>query len=181
MHARVLVLNADYTPHDIIGWKRAMRKLLDQKGSNVITVKYFVEPKIIHDGSGREYSIPSVIVLKKYIGSQNKQATYTKSSIYARDRKKCQYCGILTTHSNRTVDHIIPKSHWNPRRYSFKLSSFENVVTSCVQCNTKKRNRTPQQAGMNLIKKPQSLTRAQAYILKLTLYPPEKEWLEFIK
>jgi 5-methylcytosine-specific restriction endonuclease McrA len=179
----VLVLNSDFQPFDIWNWQKTMSKLL---GSHSISPVYgddgiIKHDKIIRDGSGKLYDLPAIVVLKEYIGSHNKIAPYTRTNIYARDMGICQYCGIETNHHNRSIDHVIPRAHWNPRRYTFKLSSFENVVTCCRSCNLKKRNRTPQQAGMSLIRKPSKITRSQAYKNKLSMlqHLPE-QWGSYI-
>lgn len=168
----VLVLNLDNTPYDIWGWKKAMAKLM---GSQSVMPIYNTDGTIIkhdmviRDGRGNTYDLPAIVVLKEYRSNHNRLAPYTKMNIYYRDMGICQYCGQETTPASRTIDHVIPRAHWNPRRYTFKLSSFENVVTCCISCNRKKRNRTPQQANMNLIRKPTRITRAAAYRNKLNM------------
>jgi hypothetical protein len=42
-----------------------------------------------------------------------------------------------------TIDHVVP-------RYLGGKTLWENVVSACRSCNTRKGNRTPQQAGMRL-------------------------------
>lgn len=181
----VLILNMDYTPFDIWSWKKAMTKLLSSNSVRPIyngDGEIIRHDKIIRDGEGNEYDLPAVLVLTEYIGVHNDMAPYTKRNIYSRDYNICQYCGVETTPNNRTVDHVIPRAHWNPRRYSFRLNSFENIVTCCRSCNLKKRNRTPQQADMQLIRKPKRITRQQAYKNKLALltHKPE-QWEDFLK
>jgi len=180
----VLILNNDYTPFDIWDWQHSITKLLCTNSVRVVydddgIVKY---DKIIRDGSGNEYELPAVLVLTQYIKQQGGLAPYTKLNIYARDMYICQYCGELTDHKTRTIDHVIPRAHWNPRRYHFRLSSFENVVTSCGKCNKQKRNRTPRQAGMQLIRQPRRITRAEAYARKLALLTNKPEqWSPYLK
>ena len=45
------------------------------------------------------------------------------------------------------MDHVIPRDRGGP-------TTWENIVCSCIACNTQKANRTPQEAGMRLIRKP---------------------------
>jgi hypothetical protein len=40
-----------------------------------------------------------------------------------------------------------------PRHYGGK-TTWENIVCSCIRCNTKKANRLPHEAHMRLIRKP---------------------------
>lgn len=185
MSTSVLVINMDGRPYDIWSWQKTMSKMLGSQ--NVMPVynqdgTMVKHDMVIRDGKGNTYELPAVVVLKDYVASQNRPAPYTKSNIYARDMGMCQYCGKETNPNDRSIDHVIPRAHWNPRRYTFKLSSFENVVTCCRSCNLKKRNRTPQGAGMMLIKKPSKITRAQAYKNKLAMQKHIPEcWKAYIQ
>lgn len=178
----VLILNMDYTPHDIWAWQHTMSKLYNEAIDYLYDISGHIlkHNKIIRDGHGNIYDLPSVAILKQFIGVHNKMAPYTKRNIYARDFNICQYCGEDAS-ADLTIDHVIPRAHWNPRRFHFKLNSFENIVTCCRACNLRKRNRTPQQAGMTLIKKPKRITRQQAYANKLAMrtYIPN-DWRQYI-
>src|SRR5438046_438837 len=59
----------------------------------------------------------------------------------------CQYCGDVFERNDLNLDHVIPRDRGGP-------TTWENIVCSCISCNTKKANRTPQEAGMRLIRKP---------------------------
>lgn len=67
-----------------------------------------------------------------------------KWKIWRRDNFTCQYCGIK---DDLSIDHIFRESKGG------KLID-ENLVTSCRKCNSKKNNRTPEEAGMKLITDP---------------------------
>lgn len=73
-----------------------------------------------------------------------------------RDRNLCRYCGVRVNwqdkvgRSGGTYDHIDPDGD----------NSLENVAVSCRRCNGRKRDRTPDQAGMTLLKP--GTTAAQA-------------------
>jgi 5-methylcytosine-specific restriction endonuclease McrA len=69
----------------------------------------------------------------------------TRKNVLLRDNNQCQYCG--TSRGPMTVDHIIPKTMGG-------TDSWENLVCACPRCNNKKGNRTPEQAGMKLPRKP---------------------------
>ncbi len=64
--------------------------------------------------------------------------------IYRRDNYQCVYCG---SKKNLTLDHVIPKSRGG-------LNNWENLATSCAGCNTKKADRTPEEAKMSMSHKP---------------------------
>ena len=175
---RSLVLNASYVPYDVWSWQRTMKKLYSPNPTVFIIKEY---DKIILDGSGNEYFVPAVVVLKQYQDKHERLAPYSKANILARDQHVCQYCGIQFPVRKLTLDHVIPKAHWNPNRFNYKCSSFQNVVTSCSPCNTKKRNRTPQQAEMPVLRRPKRITQAEAYQFKLMLGNIPEEWYEYLQ
>lgn len=92
------------------------------------------------------YPRPRIIELLKYVYSKwkyGKKPTFSRKGVLRRDKYRCAYCG---GHAE-TYDHIIPQSMGG-------RSSWMNGVAACFPCNQKKRNRTPQQAGMVLRFKP---------------------------
>jgi len=70
---------------------------------------------------------------------------YSNKNVFLRDKNICQYCGKKD--KKMTIDHVLPKSRGGTTCYS-------NVVTSCYSCNNKKRNRTPDEANLTLLKAP---------------------------
>ena len=73
--------------------------------------------------------------------------TLTNQALFARDQHLCLYCGRQYHRTILTRDHVHPVSKGG-------RDIWENVVTACVQCNSRKGNRTPQQAGMPLLAVP---------------------------
>lgn len=180
----VLILSSDYKPVDILTWQQAFTKLLSTDSLEYV---YAIDNtilgynKVIRDGKGNEYQIPAVLRLKNYVHAHNRPAVYSKESVYARDGYHCQYCGRKVHRSQLTIDHVIPKAHWNPKRYSFRCSSFENCVAACKPCNQRKANRTPTQAGMTLIRKPKGLTNAEIFQRKYLLVDNiPSQWRNFV-
>jgi 5-methylcytosine-specific restriction endonuclease McrA len=88
---------------------------------------------------------PSVVRLKIYIHVPYKKIVLSRKNILRRDLYKCQYCN--RSDIALTIDHLIPRSKGGD-------DSWENLVTACVKCNNKKGDRTPEDAGMTLKKKP---------------------------
>lgn len=174
----VLVLNTDNQPYDVWGWHKGITKALCT--NSVIVIKYY--DKHVKDGKGNLYPVPAIIVLKEFAKSATSIAKFSKINIYARDLFQCQYCGVSVQHSRRTIDHVIPKSQYKPHIHKVKLNSFENVVTCCYTCNSKKGNRTPDQAQMKLLSKPRKITRQQVYANKLKLiHHIPLEWKDYIQ
>ena len=67
--------------------------------------------------------------------------------MFARDQQLCLYCGRQYHRGTLTRDHVQPVSKGG-------RDIWENVVTACFHCNSRKGNRTPQQAGMPLLAVP---------------------------
>jgi len=75
------------------------------------------------------------------------KAHFSRTDCYIRDNGTCQYCGTKITRELAELEHIVPRSRGG-------VTSWENCVMSCHDCNSKKGNKTPHEAGMRLIKTP---------------------------
>jgi 5-methylcytosine-specific restriction endonuclease McrA len=91
--------------------------------------------------------IPRVILLLVYDHLPKKEVKFTRHNIFERDKNTCQYCGETCDRKDLNLDHVIPRDRGGP-------TTWENIVCSCIECNTRKANRTPQEAGIHLIRKP---------------------------
>ena len=175
----VLILNSDYSPLEITDWQRALTLILSKESEAYVVSTY---EDYIKDGSGKIYNLPAVIVLKNYVKAGNKRCSYSPRNVKLRDKSTCQYCSGVFKHSQLNVDHVIPraKKHLLPK--GIKLSSFENVVCSCFQCNTKKSDNTLKEAGMKLIKIPRPITKSEKIFLEITSGGPiPSEWKPYIE
>src|SRR3977135_3916767 len=91
--------------------------------------------------------VPRVILLLMFDRLPKKEVKFTRHNIFERDRNTCQYCGKIFERRDLNLDHVTPKDRGGP-------TTWENIVCSCIVCNTKKANRTPAEAGLRLIRKP---------------------------
>jgi 5-methylcytosine-specific restriction endonuclease McrA len=91
--------------------------------------------------------IPRVIMLLVFDRQPKKEVKFTRHNIFERDHNTCQYCGKSFDRTDLNLDHVVPRDCGGP-------TTWENIVCSCIRCNTHKANRTPQEAGMHLIRKP---------------------------
>lgn len=82
----------------------------------------------------------------------------TNKRLFARDQHLCLYCGGEFTTSLLTRDHVQPSSRGGADEWT-------NVVSACKACNNKKGNRTPDEAGMQLLALPFSPNHAESLIL----------------
>jgi 5-methylcytosine-specific restriction endonuclease McrA len=106
------------------------------------------EDEIILAGRGRKIRLPKVIALSRYDKMPTHGMNFNRRALYKRDKNRCQYCGCRPGVKNLNLDHVCPK-------YFGGKTTWENIVLSCIECNSKKANRTPEQAGMKLLSIPE--------------------------
>ena len=148
-----LKLDAAWQPLEIISTYKAFNMCYSGRANIVSSFKV--------DG----YMIPSVVVLHSYIRKFPFRLSCNRKNVFWRDNFQCQYCGKTFKFDELTMDHVVPKSKGGTK-------TWENIVTSCSECNSKKRNRTPKEAQMPLIKRPHSPNRN---------IPIHKDWRIFFK
>jgi 5-methylcytosine-specific restriction endonuclease McrA len=109
----------------------------------------------VHGGTSRMTGEQSVIELHPIVASRgharaqalSPTPTLTNTALFARDAQLCLYCGHEFSRPSLTRDHVLPLSKGG-------RDTWENVVTACFHCNSRKSNRTPQQANMPLLAVP---------------------------
>src|SRR5438067_4718737 len=108
-----------------------------------------------------EIQVPRVIRLLDYDKLPKQTVKFNRRNIFARDNNQCQYCGKKYPTSELSLDHVVPRSQGG-------TSTWENIVCACVGCNVKKGGRTPREASMAMIRKPEKPKRSQILAMKLT-------------
>jgi len=91
--------------------------------------------------------VPEVVALTHYDRIPTNAVTFSRRNIYKRDRYTCQYCGAQPGTEELTLDHVLPRAQGG-------ISTWENCALACIGCNKRKADRTPEQAGMPLRKRP---------------------------
>lgn len=94
-----------------------------------------------------DIQVPRVIRLLAYDRVPRQNLRFSRRNLFARDGHRCQYCGRSFPVSQLSIDHVIPRSRGG-------RTSWANVVSACLTCNTRKGGRTPQEAQMSLITDP---------------------------
>ena len=89
------------------------------------------------------------------------QIVFSRKNLFTRDNYKCQYCGNSFPYGSLTYDHVVPKSRFNDIK---SATNWHNIVTACSKCNRKKGNKTPKEANMKLISKPEKPTFSAKYL-----------------
>ncbi len=147
-----LLLNASYEPLRIISWKKAL------------TLFFAGKVEVIEEYDEQVHSItfavklPSIIRLLKYVRVKNlNRVKFSRANIYARDDYTCQYCGKKFPSEDLTFDHVTP-----------------------VRCNHKKGGRTPEEAGMRLIRQPTEPHWLPAFHVTFRLKSPPDSWRDYL-
>lgn len=114
--------------------------------------------------------VPEIITLTGYDRLPNATVTFSRRNIFKRDRFKCQYCGIKPPRVELTLDHVVPRAQGGE-------SSWKNCVLACLECNSRKANRTPTEAGMKLCSVPDRPTWRPLYAVSQARYD---SWSQFV-
>ena len=155
---QTLLLNATYEPLRVVHWQKAMT--LWSQGKVEIVATYEREIRSV----SFSIRLPSVIRLLRRIRIRRtvEYVPFSRANIYARDHHACQYCGAGFPTGELTFDHVIPVAQGGRK-------DWENIVTCCITCNRRKGGRTPDQAGMRLIRPPRRPDKAPATAIRITL------------
>jgi len=164
---QVLKLNSDYQPLEIISWKDAVGLWWNDK-VEILTEYDDFDLKSV----SFTMKCPAVVRLLEYAGFR-RNAKYSRGNIYNRDHYTCMYCGDQPGTDNLNLDHVIPRKMGGS-------TTWENIVTSCIPCNSKKAMRTPAQAGMKLKREPVRPSRDS--FLKIMFHMPKTPdaWRDYL-
>jgi len=166
---QTLLLNATYEPLKIVHWQKAVTLWVQGK----------VEVISVYDREVRAVSfsfrLPSVIRLFRRVKIRRRfdYVPFSRANIYARDRCACQYCGKVFPTSDLTFDHVVPVAHGGRK-------DWENIVTCCITCNRRKGGRTPEQAGMRLVRLPRRPDKAPALRITIGLRNAPESWRDYL-
>jgi 5-methylcytosine-specific restriction endonuclease McrA len=145
---RVLVLSAGMEPHRIVPWQKAIQMFF--LGKVEVLEEY---DEILYRSPTLVIRMPAVVRLLRVVRGIKRAIKFSRINVFTRDRFTCQYCGTKKRMRELNYDHVVPR-HLGGR------TTWENIVSSCYPCNSRKKNRTPEMAGMTLLSipvKPKSL------------------------
>ena len=136
----VEVYNADYRVLSRIPWQEAIRLIL-RAAVYVIDV---YSPAVHIRSPSLVIELPVSVALREYVHIPYQAVTrVTRDGVLRRDRHTCAYCGGRAD----TVDHLLPRCRGGG-------DTWFNLVAACQPCNGLKGDRTPQEAGMTMIREP---------------------------
>lgn len=159
-----LILTQEFSPHKVVAWDRAVLMLFQGK---VEVVEEYDEVLSVLDPArakdfpnvlrayGQRFSpgdsvtirTPSVARLWRSVGRMKRGVKFSRVNVFTRDGFRCCYCGSEGGIKDLNYDHVVP-------RHLGGKTVWENIVTSCYPCNTKKGHRTLDQSGMRLRRQP---------------------------
>jgi 5-methylcytosine-specific restriction endonuclease McrA len=116
----------DFYTHDVDSWLSISR---EYDGSDVIHTVAF------------SFRLPAIIVLRAYDRLPRQEVKFSRQTIFERDKFTCQYCAVRFEPRDLNLDHVIPREKGGK-------TTWENVVCSCIRCNTVKANKLPGDANM---------------------------------
>lgn len=141
MHAQTLLLTPWFVPHQVISWQTAVTLSFLGKVEVLETYEHEIRSPSL------TMRAPAVVRLKRHPGSRRRGVKFSRTNVFIRDGFRCQYCGEQWPADELTYDHVTP-------RVLGGKTVWENIVAACYDCNAKKRGRTPEQAGMKLLRSP---------------------------
>lgn len=165
---QTLVLTNGYEPINTTSWQRALKMLTLGKCEVIETYEHSIKT------SHLAIKAPAVIRLVQAIARRKQSVRYGKYSIFARDRWTCQYCGAKKGINELTKDHVVPRAQGG-------RSCWENVVAACKECNSQKAARTPQQAGMRLLKQPVKPTWVPLLTVRISTGGMPSIWQSYVR
>lgn len=172
----VLQLDAAGTPQHWLDFDKAAYYLCSGKVAWSVGEPFVVLRGGTNAASGRQSTLelPPIIAVRGEIHASRvyRPLSCVRERIFRRDLCLCAYCGQTFRETELTVDHVTPQSRGGPW-------SFKNCVSACAACNTRKRDRTPEEARMPLIYVPYEPNVHESFLLeKRHVIADQMQWLQ---
>jgi len=166
MSKKILLLNSTYECISFVSYRKAIKLIVKDK----VDILAQWNEDIVW-GSGRD-KYPATLRMKYYVPRFFKRRRCNRTGILRRDQYICQYCGKVGNPSSLTIDHIKPRSLGG-------ITTWENCVTACFDCNNKKSNYPLSKSGLKLLKQPRVpvVTVKHEYTL---MKEPHDDWKNYI-
>jgi 5-methylcytosine-specific restriction endonuclease McrA len=168
MEARTLVLTPGMQPIRIAQWQESV--VLAWQGKADVLEEY----EATVSSPSVTLNIPAVVRLHKAVHLHKGGVKFSRLNVLSRDRMTCCYCNEKKRPRHLNYDHVLPRSRGGK-------TTWNNIVTSCMPCNRRKGNRTPQEAGMKMHFKPYvptTLSGHQPLLFLVGAAPPQ--WLPYL-
>lgn len=135
-HARVVQVDGEecYSTHDLASWMRHSDGAPDAELIHAVRVAL---------------RVPRVLVLGVYDKLPRLEVRFTRRNVFVRDNFTCQYCARVLPENQLNLDHVVPRDKGG-------RTTWANIVTSCVKCNSRKANKMPEEARMHPMNPPRA-------------------------
>jgi 5-methylcytosine-specific restriction endonuclease McrA len=91
--------------------------------------------------------LPTVIVLANYAKVPRRRPRFSLRAVWERDGGRCQYTGRPLRPGEGNIDHVLPRSRGGH-------TSWQNCVLADAAVNSKKADKLPSEAGLQLVRQP---------------------------
>ncbi|MFZ5890662.1 MAG: HNH endonuclease [Myxococcota bacterium] len=135
MEKKTLLLTPYYLPIKILCWEDAVKMRYEG------TVDVVAEYAELVSSPSLTWQVPAVIRLRRMPRQHTRGVKFSRANVYQRDAWTCQYCGTRKPDAELSFDHVVPRA-------SGGRTVWENIVTACKPCNTRKANATCDASGM---------------------------------
>jgi 5-methylcytosine-specific restriction endonuclease McrA len=163
-----LLLNSTYEPLSVISWQKAVSLWFTDKVEIVEDYDDFSLRSMTI-----EIKCPAVVRLLKYVKFKNRTAKFSRINVFRRDNFTCQFCRDQPGVPNLTFDHVLPRAQGGKTTWS-------NIVTACLPCNSRKGNRTPASAGMALLSKPVRPSETDRFRFSFSFPKTPDAWRDYL-
>lgn len=103
----------------------------------------------IQTGRGR-IRVPTVVIAPNYKSMPLVRQRPNRRTIYERDGGVCQYTGVRVPFDAGNLDHVLARARGG-------ADTFENLVWAAKPVNTKKADKSPEEVGLKLLRKPKAI------------------------
>jgi len=98
---------------------------------------------------------------------------FSRANVYARDDHRCQYCTRRLPPAQLTFDHVVPVARGGQK-------GWDNIVTCCIPCNRRKGDRTPEEVGFRLLRRPRRPPALPSLSLGLSANRAPDSWRDYL-
>jgi len=173
---RARALDRSYEPHDFAQWAALSSSELSSSEVSSSEVSSSGAPASSGPVEQEEFvgtprgriRVPRVLVLSGYNRVPHAPLRLSRRNIFLRDGFTCQYCARRPGTRELNLDHVMPRSRGG-------RSTWENLVTSCRECNLRKGWATPEEAGMLLRSRP----ARPGWSTALVMAAPSRRYVEW--
>lgn len=174
MEHKTLVLTNWFFPYQILTWRDATIQVCT--GNSTVIASYdepLGDPEVNKSCPPELERVPAVVRLVESI-KPTRKVKFSRFNVFTRDKFTCQYCGRRKPMKELTFDHMVPRKRGG-------LTRWDNIVTACKTCNTRKGSLTCDDSGMFPIARPVKPTSLPLVspVRDLTWAP--EEWHDYVK